>query len=108
MSTDQAWPASTDPTLDELSGTELTAVPPFARELRLVSIDAGRNRARFYVLQWQPTIWGGVALVRVWGRIGSPGRAQVLCYAETPQMDATVERVVRRRLRHGYQLVDWH
>ena len=34
---------------------EVPAVPPFTRELRLVSIDASRNRARFYVLQWQRT-----------------------------------------------------
>lgn len=85
-----------------------TAVPPFTRELRLVSVDDSRNRARFYVLQWQPTLWGGVALVRVWGRIGSAGRAQVLAYADTPQLDTAVARLVRRRLQHGYHVVDWH
>jgi predicted DNA-binding WGR domain protein len=83
-------------------------VPPFTRELRLVSVDDSRNRARFYVLQWQPTLWGTVALVRIWGRIGSSGRAQVLSYADTPQLDAAVVRVVHRRLQHGYQVVDWH
>jgi predicted DNA-binding WGR domain protein len=87
---------------------DAAVVPPFIRELRLVSVDDSRNRARFYVLQWQPTLWGGVALVRLWGRIGSTGRAQVLCYTDTPVVNKTVERVVRRRLRHGYQVVDWH
>jgi predicted DNA-binding WGR domain protein len=83
-------------------------VPPFTHELRLVSIDDSRNRARFYVLQWQPTLWDGVALVRVWGRIGSRGRAQVLRCADTPEVDDIVARLVRRRLQHGYQVVDWH
>jgi predicted DNA-binding WGR domain protein len=92
----------------EAALAEPPVVPPFARELRLVSIDAGRNRARFYVLKWQPTLWPGVALVRVWGRLGSRGRAQVVHYAPQPQLDAVVTRLVRRRLQHGYQLVDWH
>jgi predicted DNA-binding WGR domain protein len=83
-------------------------LPPFAQELRLVSIDESRNRARFYVLQWHPTLWGGLALVRIWGRIGSAGRAQVLSYADSPRLDATLAQTVRRRLRHGYQVVDWH
>ena len=86
---------------------EVPAVPPFTRELRLVSIDASRNRARFYVLQWQPTLWGSVMLVRLWGRIGGQGRQQVLLEAETPQLDAALTRLVHQRLRHGYQIVDW-
>ncbi len=83
-------------------------VPPFTHELRLVSIDASRNPARFYLLQWHPTLWDDVALVRVWGRIGSRGRAKVLLHAASPTVNAAVERLVRRRLRHGYRLVDWH
>ena len=43
------------------------AVPPFTRELRLVRIDEGAAPARFEVFQWQPTLWGGAALVRAWG-----------------------------------------
>ena len=87
---------------------DVAAVPPFTRELRLVSIDASRNRARFYLLQWHPTLWDDVALVRVWGRIGSRGQAKVLFHAPSPQVDAAVARLVRRRLQHGYQVVDWH
>ena len=85
----------------------LPEVPAFVQELRLVSIDASRNRARFYLLQWQPTLWGSVMLVRVWGRIGGRGRAQVLLETATPAVDARVTRLVRQRLRHGYKLVDW-
>jgi predicted DNA-binding WGR domain protein len=92
----------------DLPAPEAVAVPPFTRELRLVSLDDSRNRARFYLLQWQPTLWEGVALVRVWGRIGAGGRAQVVCYAAAATVDATVHQLVRRRLRHGYQIVDWH
>jgi predicted DNA-binding WGR domain protein len=100
-------PAASEPPAAPTAATTLE-LPPFVQELRLVSIDESRNRARFYVLQWHPTLWGGLALVRIWGRIGSAGRAQVLAYADSPTLDATLTRTVRRRLRHDYQLVDWH
>jgi predicted DNA-binding WGR domain protein len=35
--------------------------------------DAQRNMARFYVLAIEPTLFGDVALLREWGRIGSTG-----------------------------------
>ena len=82
-------------------------MPPFTRELRLVSIDASRNRARFYLLQWQPTLWGTVMLLRVWGRLGGQGRTQSVLEADAPQLDTVLTRLVRQRLRHGYQIVDW-
>ena len=72
-----------------------------------MSIDASRNRARFYVLQWQPTLWGSVMLVRVWGRLGRPGRMHVVRETAAPQGDGTLTRLVRQRLGHGYQIVDW-
>jgi predicted DNA-binding WGR domain protein len=31
---------------------------------------------RFYRLRFQPILWGGTALVREWGSIGSPGRVR--------------------------------
>ncbi len=53
-------------------------------------------------------VWGGAALVRSWGRIGTRGRTQVFCHAERLRMDAAVRHLVNRQLRHGYQVVDWH
>jgi predicted DNA-binding WGR domain protein len=79
----------------------------FTGYVRLESVNPATNRARFYTLRWQPTLWGTGALVRTWGRIGTPGRAGVLLEAERPRVDAAVERLVRRRLQHGYTLVDW-
>ena len=96
-------PARTTPPVPDVPD-----VPPFTHELRLVSIDASRNRARFYLLQWQPSLWGSMMLVRVWGRLGGPGRLQVVQETETAQVDAAVTRLIRERLRHGYHVVDWH
>ncbi len=42
--------------------------------LTLHRIDAARNMARFYRLDIQPNLFGGVSLMKEWGRIGSRGR----------------------------------
>ena len=36
-------------------------------------IDDARNMARYYTLSIQPTLFGEVAVVRCWGRIGARG-----------------------------------
>ena len=43
----------------------------FAHYARFVSVDPARNRSRGYELRWQPALWGGVLLVRTWGRLGA-------------------------------------
>ena len=37
-------------------------------------IDPTRNMSRFYRLDVQPDLFGGVLLVKEWGRIGARGR----------------------------------
>jgi predicted DNA-binding WGR domain protein len=88
--------------------TETNAHPPrFTGYVRLESVGPGRNRPRYYVLHWQPLLWGGAALIRHWGRIGPRGRDTTLPVADPPQVTAAVQRLLSRRLRHGYRLVDW-
>lgn len=84
-----------------------TAVPPFTHELRLVRIDAGTALARFEVWQWQPTLWGGVGLVRLHGALGQPPRIQTLLEAETLHQNRGLRNLLRRRLRAGYRIIDW-
>lgn len=43
--------------------------------LRFESVDHEHNRARFYTLGLQRTLWGEMAVVCTWGRIGGPGRS---------------------------------
>ncbi len=78
----------------------------FAAALRLVSIDPATNRARFYTLRRQATLWGDTALLCHWGRLGTAGRTRVLPVADHSSADATIARLVRRRLQHGYQVVE--
>ena len=103
-------PAPAGPVVVERAQGSTTAgedVPPFTRELRLVRIDASTAPARFEVWQWQPTLWGGVALVRLRGALGQPVRTEVLRETATPQLDETLRQLVRRRLRAGYAIADW-
>ncbi|MEJ6871814.1 WGR domain-containing protein, partial [Bradyrhizobium japonicum] len=45
--------------------------------LHLRRIDITRNMRRFYLLSIQPTLFGGVSLIRDWGRIGTTGQTMV-------------------------------
>jgi hypothetical protein len=73
----------------------------------LVWLDTSQEPARFWVLQWHPTLFGDVVLVEVQGRIGRPTRARVLQHADHPELDVLSEAQVRRHLANGYQLIDW-
>jgi hypothetical protein len=95
---------ATSATASPLAGD---AIPLFIQELRLLRIDAGDTPARFEVYQWQPTLWGGVALVRLRGVLGQPPHAQVLLETETPRLDAGMVDWIRRRLRADYRIADW-
>jgi predicted DNA-binding WGR domain protein len=72
---------------------------------RFVSVEPAQRRFRFYEVRLQPTLWGGVALVRAWGRLGTPGRSRASEYPDQAAAGPAVERAVRRRLRRGYRLV---
>ena len=84
---------------------DLDAWLGFVQTLRLVSLDPARNRARVYILIWQPTLWGEVALVRSWGRLDHPGHSQITIYPDRDQAQPDLRRLVRRRLQHGYEVV---
>ena len=42
--------------------------------IQLHRIDPAKNMARFYMLDVQPDLFGGILLVKAWGRIGGRGR----------------------------------
>ena len=85
----------------------LDAVGDFRRSVRLESIDPERNRFRFFLLRWQPTLWNGPALVRTWGRVGLPGRSRPVPLPAGRDPQDTIRQMLRRRLRHGYWVTAW-
>jgi len=80
---------------------------PFTQELHLVRIDTDTAPARVEIHQWQPTLWGGVALVRLRSVLGQRPRGQTLLEAGIPTLDAHRTALVRRRLQAGNRIADW-
>ena len=64
----------------------------------------GRRRDRTYRIHLQATLWGGVSVVREWGRRGRTRRPRRLVthHPDAPEAVAELERVILRRLRRGY------
>jgi predicted DNA-binding WGR domain protein len=87
------------------AGPPLAAVVRFDQYARLLSLDPVRNRYRFYSLTWQPCLWCGGALVRAWGRLGTPGRSLTAFYPDRDAAEPVIWALLRRRLRHGYRVV---
>ncbi len=79
----------------------------FQCRVRFESRDPAKNRARFYTLTWQPALWGGGALVRSWGRLGSSGRSLTTFYPDRASAQERIDRLIRHRLRRGYHVVGW-
>ena len=65
-------------------------------------VDDARNMRRFYRLDTQPDLFGGVLLLKQWGRIGTRGRIVDESYAsEALAADAKRKQADRKR-RRGY------
>ncbi|MCO6187623.1 WGR domain-containing protein [Rhizobium sp. L1K21] len=69
----------------------------------LIRIDAAANMARFYQLRIEPTLFGGIALTRNWGRIGHFGQTRTVFHASF--QDALQEKQfhLERKLKRGYR-----
>jgi predicted DNA-binding WGR domain protein len=70
--------------------------------ITLTRVDQAQNMARFYVLDIQPTLFGEIALVREWGRIGSAGRVQSIPYPSETEAQAAYRRQLKAKVRRGY------
>jgi predicted DNA-binding WGR domain protein len=74
--------------------------------LRLERRDPARDMARFYIVTLAPTLFGEVALVREWGRIGSAGTVRETWLASAGAAEAAALRLARRKRRRGYRRID--
>ena len=67
-------------------------------------IDPSRNMARFYRLSIEPNLFGGVSLVRTWGRIGREGRMKTEIAADRNEAGRRLETWRDRKLSRGYSI----
>ena len=100
-------PAIPRPSLSTLTGEMTETLTTFSAYIRFESSDPAENRHRFYDLTWQPTRFGEGALVRTWGRQGQPGTSRATFYPDRACAAAEVRQLVRRRLQHGYRVIEW-
>ena len=78
--------------------------PTLLQFLVLERVERAKNRARFYVLSIEPTLFEDLALVRRWGRIGSAGRERIDLHPSGPVAQIELYQCLDRKRRRGYQL----
>lgn len=77
------------------------ALFPEAAELRHVVPAA--NCWRFYRLSLQDDLFGGTALLRQWGRIGTQGQSRLDLHADRGQAQAALATLLRQKVKRGYR-----
>ena len=70
--------------------------------LQLRRIDPSRNMRCFYRLDMQPDLFGGVLLMKEWGRIGARGRIMAERYDSEALAADALQRQAARKRRRGY------
>ncbi|MBK7543104.1 MAG: WGR domain-containing protein [Candidatus Competibacteraceae bacterium] len=65
--------------------------------------EPARNRLRFYNIVVTPTLFGGWALVREWGRIGQPGTMRETWFDTERAAIEAGERIRQRKEKRGYR-----
>ena len=78
-----------------------------SRKLQMLVLerrDASCNMARFYVLAIEPTLFGDMALVREWGRIGSSGRRRLDLHSDKMSAGEALDLWLARKTRRGYRM----
>jgi len=72
--------------------------------VHLRRVDPARNMRRFYRLDVQPDLFGGVLLMKEWGRIGARGRMVAERYDSEALAADAMQRQAERKRRRGYGL----
>jgi len=66
-------------------------------------IDANRNMARYYALAIRPTLFGEIAVVRSWGRIGKAGGEMTEVFGNDNDAISRFLELVLQKRKRGYQ-----
>jgi predicted DNA-binding WGR domain protein len=71
--------------------------------LHVQRIDAAKNMARYYRLAIEPTLFGNIAVVRGWGRIGTRGQERVEFFDSEKQALSVFLEILLEKRRKGYR-----
>lgn len=75
---------------------------PELDEILLFRVDPAINMDRFYLMSVQPDLFGGMRLVREWGRRGTRGRSLATHHPDAGSAIAALIVMHKRKLRRGY------
>ena len=75
----------------------------FPTTVRLIRCEPALNQDRFYAIMATPTLFGDWALIREWGRRGSPGRLRHDPHRSIGEAITALLALQRQKLRRGYQ-----
>ena len=79
--------------------------PVCSASRHLQRIDASASVWHFYTLVVWPDLFGGVTLVREWGRIGQDGSVRRRHFTDEAAAEQELNRISRRTIRSGYRPV---
>jgi predicted DNA-binding WGR domain protein len=65
-------------------------------------IDPDAHMARFYCIELAPTLFGEVAVLRRWGRIGTRGRTTTESWLSPCEAEEAAGRTLQQKLARGY------
>lgn len=68
----------------------------------LIRIDPVRNMARFYALSIEPSLFGDLALVQSWGRIGCTGHRRIRLFRSFDEALRQLEAIEAAKRNRGY------
>ena len=75
--------------------------------LLLERVNPEQNENRFYYLAWQPSLLEDGTVVRSYGRKDGQRRTLTpLFYPSLTEAWPVIRALLRRRLRHGYQIIE--
>ena len=81
---------------------ELSTEAGGAASAALRRYDPAKRMARFYAVSVQPTLFGGWAVVRRWGRINTDGRRAEAWHADREQAALEAAQAIAAKRRRGY------
>ena len=76
----------------------------FPEDIRIERVDPEANMYRLYRVRLMPDLFGGVSLLREWGRIGIQGRKRIEMFEDAGRAADAMVALYRAKQKRGYQL----
>jgi len=76
----------------------------FPDDIRVERLDPEANMYRFYRMRLLPDLFGGVSLIREWGRLGTQGRHRIDLFKDAGLAVDAMLTLYRTKQKRGYRL----